>query len=164
MNQTRVWKDGDGKRVDDETLYTWINSSKNKLEGDCELIVGVDSHLHGIAYRFITVICLYRKGRGGFYYYNISEQHRKEFRGTYPVRVKARMFHETTLAIEVATEIQEKTGLSPVIHLDASPPSAGELTSMFSDELKGYVVASGFEAVLKPWGFVASGIANKHSK
>lgn len=160
----RTWKDADGNVAKDETFYNWVSSSKNKLEGECELIVGVDSHLHGITYRFISVVCLYRKGRGGFYYYNISEQHRKEFKGTYPVRVKARMFHETSLAIELASEILEKTGLSPVVHLDASPPNTGELTSMFSDQLKGYVAASGFEAVLKPWSFVASGIANKHSK
>lgn len=160
----RLWTDADGNVIDDETLYMWINSSRNKLNGDNELIVGVDSHLHGITYRFITVICLYHIGRGGFYYYNISEQHRKIFKGTYPVRIKARMFHETTLAIELATEIQEKTGLTPVIHIDASPPDAGELTSMFSDELKGYVVGSGFEAIQKPFSFVASGIANKHSK
>lgn len=160
----RTWKDADGNAIKDETFYNWVNSAKNKLEGDCELIVGVDSHLHGITYRFITVVCLYRKGRGGFYYYNISEQHRKEFKGTYPVRVKARMFHETSLAIELASEILEKTGLSPVVHLDASPPNTGELTSTFSDQLKGYVAASGFDAVVKPWSFVASGIANKHSK
>lgn len=160
----RTWKDADGNVINDDVFYNWVNSSKNKLEGECELIVGVDSHLHGVSYRFITVVCLYRKGRGGFYYYHNSEQHRKEFKGTYPVRVKARMFHETSLAIELATEIQEKTGLSPVIHLDASPPNAGELTSMFSDHLKGYVSASGFESALKPWSFVASGIANKHTK
>lgn len=159
-----IWKDSDGNVINDEAFYAWVNSSKNKLEGDSELIVGVDSHLHGVSYRFITVVCLYRKGRGGFYYYNVSEQHRKQFKGTYPVRVKARMFYETSLAIEIATEIQEKTGLSPVVHLDASPANTGELTSMFSDQLKGYVTASGFEAALKPWSFVASGIANKHSK
>lgn len=160
----KTWKDADGNVINEDAFYSWVNSSKNKLEGECELIVGVDSHLHGVAYRFITVVCLYRKGRGGFYYYHISEQHRKVFKGTYPIRVKTRMFHETSLAIEMATEIQEKTGILPVVHIDASPPNTGELTSMFSDQLKGYVAASGFEAVLKPWGFVASGIANKHSK
>lgn len=160
----RTWKDADGNVIDDQALYTWIEGSKNKILGDCELIVGVDSHLHGVSYRFITVICLYRKGRGGFYYYNISEKHRKDFKGPYPARVKARMFYETTLAIEAATEILEKTELAPVVHIDASPPNAGELTSMFSEDLKGYVVASGFEGVLKPWSFAASGIANKHTK
>ena len=74
------------------------------------------------------------------------------------------MFYETTLAIEAATEILEKTELAPVVHIDASPPNAGELTSMFSEDLKGYVIASGFEGVLKPWSFAASGIANKHTK
>jgi predicted RNase H-related nuclease YkuK (DUF458 family) len=162
----KVWKDADGKTISEEELYSWVSKETKPWinNGEYELIVGVDSHLHGHVYHFISVVCLYRKGRGGFYYYNISEQNRKEFKGTYPVRVKARMFHETTLAIEVATQIQEKTGKIPVVHIDASPANAGELTSMFSDELKGYVTGSGFEAVLKPWSFVASGIANKHSK
>ena len=162
----KIWKDADGKTISEEELYTWVsNETKSWInDGEYELIVGVDSHLHGYAYRFITVVCLYRKGRGGFYYYNISEQNRKDFKGTYPVRVRARMFHETTLAIQTATDIQNNTGKVPVVHIDASPANAGELTSVFSDQLKGYVVGSGFEAVLKPWSFVASGIANKHSK
>ena len=162
----KLWKDADGNTISQEELFSWISRETKPWVngGEYELIVGVDSHLHGYAYRFITVVCLYRKGRGGFYYYTISEQGRKEFKGTYPVRVKARMFHETTLAIEVATEIEEKTGKVPVVHIDASPANAGELTSMFSDELKGYVTASGFDAALKPWSFVASGIANKHTK
>jgi len=118
------WKDGDGKTINHQEFLEWINNEcRNQFNSstEYELIVGVDSHLHGATYRFVTVVCLYRKGRGGFYYYTISEQGRKEFKGTYPVRVKARMFHETTLAIEVATEIEEKTGKVPVVHIDASP-------------------------------------------
>lgn len=162
--KTRVWRDADGKAIDDAVFYDWVRSSKNKLDGEYELIIGTDSHLHGAYYKFITVVCLYRKGRGGFYYYTVNETSKKEFKGAYPVKVKARMFHEVSLALEMAYEIQEKVGLTPIVHLDASPPEAGELTSMFSDQLKGYVTASGFEGVLKPWSFVSSGIANKHSK
>jgi len=160
------WKDADGKVITNEQLFSWISeqTASWKQGTEHELIVGVDSHLHSCTYQFITVVCLYRKGRGGFYYYSINEKNRKEFKGTYPVRVKSRMFHETSLAIETATEIQEKTGIAPVIHLDASPPNSGELSSMFSEELKGYVAGCGFEAILKPWSFVASGVANKHSK
>ena len=160
------WKDGDGKNITHEEFFEWINKECRSYfnSNEYELIVGVDSHLHGITYRFVTVVCLYRKGRGGFYYYTISEQSRREFKGTYPVRVKARMFHETTLAIEIANEIEEKTGRKPIVHIDASPPDTGELTSMFSDQLKGYVTASGFECILKPFAFVASGVANKHTK
>ena len=160
----RTWKDADGKEVTDDAMYAWLDVEHNKLTGDYELIVGTDSHLHSGMHRFITVVCIYRKGRGGFYYYTTSEQSKREYKGTYPVKVKQKLFHETTLAIELATEIQEKTGLTPVVHIDASPPGAGELTSMFSDQLRGYVSASGFEGVLKDWAFVASGIANKHSK
>lgn len=160
------WKDADGKVITNEQLIQWVSekTSSWKQGVEHELIVGVDSHLHGCTYHFITVVCLYHKGRGGYYYYKINEQNRKEYKGTYPVRVKSRMFHETSLAIETATEIQEKTGITPIIHLDASPPNSGELSSMFSEELKGYAVGCGFEAILKPWSFVASGVANKHTK
>ena len=80
------------------------------------------------------------------------------------VNERTELFHETTLAIEIASQIEEKTGRKPIVHIDASPANAGELTSMFSDQLKGYVTASGFECILKPFSFVASGVANKHSK
>jgi predicted RNase H-related nuclease YkuK (DUF458 family) len=160
----RTWNDADGNVITDEEMYAWIKESYPMYATDYELIVGVDSHLHGHEYRFITVVCVYRKGRGGFYYYSSSQQNRREFKGAYPVKVKARMFYEATLAIELATKIQETTGKVPVIHIDASPPDAGEVTSLFSDQLRGYVTSSGFEGVLKPWSFVSSGIANKHSK
>ena len=114
-------------------------------------------------HKFITVICLYKKGRGG-YYYKTSLKEKKDFKGNYPSKVRAKMFHEASLSIEEAQRILDVTGLTPIIHIDASPPENGELTSMFSDQLKGYVVASGFECFLKPWSFVASSISNKHSK
>lgn len=80
------------------------------------------------------------------------------------MRVRARMFYEATLALETAQSIFDNTEALPVIHLDASPSGGTEVTSAFSDELNGYVVGCGFECVLKPWAFVASGIADKHSK
>lgn len=163
-NSERKWIDPDGKIISYSSLIEWIKDSKISLNQDSELIIGTDSHLHKYLYRFITVVCIYKKGRGGNYFYTVSEQHKKEFKGNYPTRVKARMLHETSLAIEIATELQEITGYRPVIHLDASPPETGELTSAFSDQLKGYVIASGFECFIKPWSFVSSSIANKHSK
>ncbi len=158
----RNWKDADGNIIEEDELYSWISASTSDKEK--QLIIGVDSHLHKHVYRFITVVCLYKPGRGGFYYYTTTEQHKKEFKGNYPNRVKARMFHETSLAIDLGNQVLEITGQIPLIHVDASPPESGELTSLFSDQLKGYVTASGFECYIKPWSFVASGIANKHSK
>lgn len=157
------WKDPDGNVITNDKLMEWISRS-NISNNTHELIVGVDSHLHKQTYHFITVVCLYEKGRGGYYYYNISECNRKTFKGAYPAKVRARMFHETGLAIETATQIQEATGKTPIVHIDVSPPNAKELSSMCSDELKGYVINCGFEVVVKPWSFVASGVANKHSK
>lgn len=160
------WKDADGKIISNPELIQWISDSRYEiLNGTKQLIIGTDSHRHGNFYWFITVVCLYQSGRGGYYYYNKTQTNKFEFRGaSQSARVRARMFHEATLAIELATEIQEKTGFAPIVHMDASPTGSHELTAAFSEDLKGYAIASGFEAVVKPWAFVSSGIANKHTK
>lgn len=159
-----VWKDADGKTLTDEGLYQWVKSSVKNMNSEYELIVGVDSHRHKKFFQFITVVCVYRKGRGGYYFYKKSVRPASEYKGPYPVRVRTRMFYEASLALETAQNIFDHTEALPVIHLDASPPGGTEVTSAFSDQLSGYIVGSGFECVLKPWAFVASGIADKHSK
>lgn len=165
--ESRIWKDADGTRVSDDQMFQWLHNTAvpMSLDGtEYELIIGTDSHLHGRIYKFITVVCLYRKGRGGFYYYTTSFKDRSEFRGNYATTVRNRLFHEATLAVELAGEIEQKLGKKPVLHLDASPAGANELTSAFSDQLVGYAAAFGYEAFVKDWAFVASCVADKHSK
>ena len=58
-----VWKDADGKTLTDEGLYQWVKSSVLGMDSEYELIVGVDSHRHKKFFQFITVVCVYRKGR-----------------------------------------------------------------------------------------------------
>lgn len=160
-NNNRIWKDADGKQITDSGLYAWINNMKP----DHTLLVGVDSHPYGNGYKFTAVACLYQAGRGGFYYHTSVTNNSREFlKGAHAPRVRARVFYETEFALEIASAILENTGAVPVVHLDASPPENREVTSAFSDQLKGYVVASGFECVIKPWAFCASGIANKHCR
>lgn len=161
---TARWHTPDGPSLTDEQLFEWIGSNKENLWGGHELIVGADSHAHRREYKFIQVVCIYKKGRGGVYYYTSTWEPRSKFKGPYNAKVKARLFHEVGLSVELATLLESATGFKPVVHIDASPTGTKELTSTFCDQLKGYVQAFGFEAYEKPWSFCSSGIANRHSK
>ncbi|NDB86489.1 MAG: hypothetical protein EB127_27895, partial [Alphaproteobacteria bacterium] len=75
-----------------------------------------------------------------------------------------RMYEEVRRALEVASELEKQTGRKPMVHVDASKSHKKAFTSSFSEQLKGYVVSSGFECILKPDSYVASCIADRHSK
>lgn len=128
-----------------------------------EIAIGTDSQIRGRYFRFISVICLYRKGKGGVYYYKTTSVPRRFF----PVNnQKMRMFDEVGKSINLALELESfLNGLAkPIIHIDASIPKNGAFTSSFSEQLKGYVLASGYSCMLKPESYVANCIADRHSK
>lgn len=160
----RKWHTPNEPSITSEELYEWVNSHKNDLWNGHELIVGADSHAHRREYKFIEVVCIYKKGRGGQYYYTSTWEPRTKFKGAYNAKVRARLFHEVDLSVQLASNLLEHTGHKAVVHIDASPPGSKELTAAFCDQLKGYVSAYGFEGFEKPWSFCSSGIANRHSK
>jgi len=164
-----LWKNAIGESFTQEHVFNWAANTKRNLEADCQVIIGTDSHMHGWFFRFITVICVYRVGKGGNYYYLETSEPRgnyiqvtrgKKFKGNQ----KLRMFNEVAKSVELAINLFDHTGILPVIHIDASPAHRKKFTSEFSDQLKGYVTNNGFECVLKPNSFVANAIADKHSK
>ena len=78
---------------------------------------------------------------------------------------KMRMFEEVTKSIQLAVKMQELKGITPQVHIDASPETnTKSFTSKFSEQLRGYVVSSGFECMLKPDSYAANTIADKHTK
>lgn len=164
-----LWKNSDGKRFSDEHVFGWVGQTQYDRENEYQIIVGTDSHMAGRTFRFITVICVYRVGKGGNYYYTEEYEPRERYViGVRGKKVKGnqkmRMFNEVERSVEMANKLFDSTGVLPVVHVDASPSHRKEFTSEFSEQLKGYVVASGYECVLKPDSFVANAIADKHTK
>lgn len=143
-----------------DELLAWIEKSKLDKDSQYELVVGTDSHMHNLTYRFVTVVALVKVGKGGMYYYNFSYEPRAQFKGNQ----KGRMFHEVSLSIDTAQAILDATGLQPMIDIDASPKGAGHFTSAFSEQLAGYAVGAGFETRLKPQSPIANAVADRHSK
>lgn len=167
---TLAWKNSDGKRFSDEHVFGWVENTQLDRESEFQVFVGTDSHRNGRFFKFITVICVYRVGKGGNYFYTEEWEPRERYvlgnvRGKKTKgNQKMRMFNEVERSVEMANRLFEATGVLPVVHVDASPSHRQEFTSEFSEQLKGYVIGSGFECVLKPDSFVANAIADKHSK
>lgn len=166
----RVWKNYDGNKFAESHVLDWVRKTQLDHEHEYQIIVGTDSHMQGRAFRFITVICVYRVGKGGNYFYLETYEPRENYiagniRGKkVKGNQKMRMFNEVEKSIEIAELLVDQTSVIPVVHIDASPSSGKEFTSAFSDQLKGYVTGQGFECVLKPDSFVANAVADKHTK
>jgi predicted RNase H-related nuclease YkuK (DUF458 family) len=160
--ESQAWYDANGKKITEEYVYNWIRkTSRETMFGeDPQLIVGTDSHLHGKVWRFITAVCMYIPGKGGNFVLLHTAIPREQFKKHTP----ARMFHEVGISIEVANTLYDNTEMVPEIHIDASPPEAGEFTSSFSDQLVGYVKSSGFVGLVKPDSWVASSISDRYTK
>lgn len=165
-----LWKNSDGKKFPQEFVFDWVSATKLDRENEYQVIVGTDSHMHGRQFRFITVVCVYKTGKGGNYYYLENYEprdryiHNNERGKKVKGNQKMRMFNEVERSVALAEELFDKTGVLPVVHIDASPATMKEFTSAFSDQLKGYVTSQGFECVLKPDSFVANAVADKHTK
>ena len=156
-----VWLNPDSETITKTQLFEWLKTqTKLKQQEDLKLYVGTDSNIMGLRFRFISVVCLYTVGKGGNYFYSVNWKPREQYRGNQ----QARMFEEATISIDLATQIQEELGLKSEIHIDASPKEAKQFTSGFSDNLKSYVVSSGFDCKLKPDSIAAFTIADKHTR
>jgi len=153
-------------RMSTEEVFEYVRNEHSKSQGGleaCEIEVGIgtDSQIIGKNFRFVTVLCVYKKGKGGFYFYRPESLPREKYNVS---NQKLRMFDEVAKSIELSVKLKEETGVNPIIHIDASPTASDQFTSSFSEQLKGYAQSCGFKALIKPDSYVASGIADSHSK
>lgn len=157
-----VWKVPEiAGRFSDEQLYDEIRKASADMENEYEIAVGVDSQIYGRYFTFVTVLCLWRKGHGGLYFFRTEGDDKAKI---YHNNQKMRMFDEVAKALEFAQNIENNTNIKPIIHLDVSPSGEKEYTSVFSDQLKGYVISSGYECEIKPYSYAAMCIADRHTK
>lgn len=160
LNQD-FWIEGNNpKKHSIEEVFVRVMTKVNNPNTNTHIMVGTDSHSYGTSYHFVTVICVWDEGKGGTYYYKSALEPRKTFQGSQKMRLQ----DEVTKSLTIAFEIEAKLGIKPEVHIDASPSSKKEFSSSFSDYLKGYVLSSGFEAILKPDSFCANAVADRHTR
>lgn len=126
-----------------------------------EVGVGTDSQLIKNIFQFVTVVSIWNRGKGGFYFYKLEYHPKSNFP---PKSQKLRMFEEVSKSIATAVLVEENLNLKPIIHIDASTANKAAFTSAFSEQLTGYAVSSGYEALAKPYSWIASAIGDRHTK
>lgn len=132
-----------------------------------EITVGTDSQNHSKT-KMVEVIAIHRVGDGGIFFYR-TEYIRK-------IKVlKEKIVEETSRSLENATGLVDNIGVKLIdydidideldihfqIHCDIGKYGK---TSQLISEITSWVEAAGYEAVIKPNSYAASGVANMLSK
>lgn len=121
-----------------------------------ELMVGTDSHTRDGTVIFASAFVVYRKGMGGSYFYSVLRERSKNY------NFYSRIYREVELSIKLAKLLKEIFNPPFIeVHIDAGQDG---LTSRLLPGLTGYVIGEGFKPVVKPYAFVASKLADRHSK
>jgi predicted RNase H-related nuclease YkuK (DUF458 family) len=128
------------------------------------LVIGTDSQTRkingSVEIDFVTAIVIYRKGRGGRYFWKKEKQFK-------PPILRDKIYTETLMSLDVAQKIVPniRKVISPAkydleIHIDVGP--LGPTREMIR-EVVGMVSGNGFIAKTKPDSWGASSVADKHT-
>ncbi|MEK7560085.1 MAG: ribonuclease H-like YkuK family protein [Patescibacteria group bacterium] len=125
-----------------------------------KIIVGTDSAAKDEV-NFITAITIWRVGNGGIHFWTRSQ---KTKCGSLRDRIYQEAIHSITLAQELRGRLKEKLGdeffWDDQVHIDVGENGP---TKDFIDSVVGMVKGFGFEAVIKPFSFGASCVADRHT-
>lgn len=144
----------------EEVVLNIKNFVKLLPERKYKIIVGTDSVAKDEV-NFITAITVWRVGNGAIHFWTRSE---KTKCGSLRDRIQRETIHSITLAQELRGQLKEKLGdeffWDDQIHIDVGENGP---TKYFIDSVVGMVRGYGFEAVIKPFSFGASCVADRHT-
>ena len=154
-----MWKTGSKNSIDFSDIITILsNVSKEKNH---KVIIGSDSVKFGSLFIFANAICIINDNKfyDRRYFYS-----RSKFKNNTYYNLYDRLLKETSDSIMIASLIKEKLdNINIEIHLDINSDS-NHRSFKYKNLLVGYVKGSGFSCKIKPDSFVASGLADVHTR
>ncbi len=127
---------------------------------DHKIIIGTDSVKLGYNFIFTKAICIMNKefyDRRYFYC-------RTKINDDSYLDLSKRLLKETTDSLDLAIQIRDKLSQANIeIHADVNPDSK-HLSSKYKNMISGYISGCGFDVKVKPLSFVASSIADQHTR
>lgn len=144
----------------DEVVEGISDFVRLKPQRKYKIIVGTDSAAKSEV-NFVTAITIWRIGNGGIHFWTRSEKIKcHDLRE----RIYQETIHSITLAQELRGRLKEKLGdeffWDDQIHIDVGENGP---TREFIDSVVGMVRGYGFDAVIKPYSFGASIVADRHT-
>ena len=150
----------------DETIKEIIEFINEFPKHEYRLVIGTDSQPNKNSVDFVNAIVIHRVNSGGRYFW---KRIRKEY--NYKLQLKARIFTEANLSIELALKILPLVQKSlidvsikeiPEFELHVDIGQKGKTKEMIK-EIVGMVRGMGFEPKIKPHSYAASTIADKYA-
>lgn len=166
--ETKMFKRGNGTSVTFnemiEIIADYIATAPNY---EYEITVGTDSQSNSRT-KVVEVICVHRVGDGGIFFYYI--EYVDKIRA-----LKTKIIEETSRSINNAAGLIDNVSVKLIdydididnlnihfqIHCDIGHYGK---TAALIKEITTWVESLGYEAVIKPESYAASGVANKFSK
>lgn len=164
-----MWHRANGERIafeDIPDLMLRYFETMRQYQKPIHIVIGTDSQNFSKT-KIVNVVTILTEGKGGCFYYNISEINRIE-------DVRLKLHTETEQSLKIADELLSliqgsskydrlflETTFS--IHIDAGLSDKGK-TYLLIPELVSWVKACGYEAVYKPDSYASSSVADKISK
>ena len=133
---------------------------KVSMSTNHKIIVGSDSVKLGYNFIFTKAICVINEefyDRRYFYC-------RTKIQDDSYLDLSKRLLKETTDSLDLAIQIRDKLSNANIeIHADVNPDSK-HLSSKYKNMISGYITGCGFDVKVKPMSFVASSIADQHTR
>lgn len=135
-------------------LKTYIEESSVPVE----VVVGTDSQ-NTDQTKFVMVLAMYRVGQGGRFFYHVEK--------TKLVKdLRTKIYQETQMTLKFAEAltnemIEQEVLHSIIVHCDLG--TVGKTKDLIA-EIKGWVMAEGYEVYIKPECYAACAIANMLTK
>ena len=164
----KIFTRGNGKKVNYNQMIRIIaDYIKSELKAEYDITIGTDSQTHSES-KIVEVIAVHRVGDGGIFFY--FSEYVNRFRV-----LKEKIIEETSRSLENANGFLdnielllleddidiEKLNLNFHIHCDIGHNGK---TRELIKEITNWVESYGYDCLIKPESYTASGIANKFSK
>lgn len=166
--EEKLFRRGNGTSVSYDEMTTIIaNYIAAAPNYEYEITVGTDSQNHSRT-KIVEVICVHRIGDGGIFFYYVDYVNKIR-------TLKNKIIEETSRSINNATGLIDEVSVKLIdynididnlkvhfqIHCDIGHYGK---TAALIKEITTWVESLGYEAVIKPNSYAASGIADKISK
>ena len=154
-----LWKTGKKEVINFNDMLEILK--KVSESSNHKIIIGTDSVKLGYDFVFSNAICVVNTNN--FY-------DRRYFYTRFKVRddsfydLSKRILKETSESIDIALNIKKEIQKANIeIHADVNDNSA-HMSSRYKNMVIGYITGCGFDYKIKPDSFVASGIADVHTR
>ena len=155
-----VWKSGQKKKISFDDIIKILKFVSK--DANHKIIVGSDSVKLGKFWVFTKAIAVINP-LDGFYdrkYFYLRE----ELDDVSYIDLSKRLLKETTDSLQIATDIRDTiAGANIEIHADVNSDHAHS-SSKYKNMVSGYISGCGFDVKIKPESFVASSIADNHTR